>query len=222
MNTISAKQAQEIIDIACGDWKLKLAREWATHIVINKQVYVDDFFYKEMRASCTPEQHILFDKIFGIETKFKKGDYVVVLSDNQYFCSSDIGKVCIVRVDQKDELVLVTLKSGLNTQYKDVRKATQAEIDEYNKPVVDYSKLKTGSVVKIKDTFRVYGATGEFDFNQPVNIVLYKSKYIIGIQNYFIKINDKDVVLTTLEQNGNYLVIDFQKNKDCILEVIDY
>jgi len=76
MKTITSKQAQSIIDVACGEWKKKLALKWAYYIVKGDDIDIEDGFYKEMRKACTADQHKLFDEIFG---KDKGG--AVVLGD---------------------------------------------------------------------------------------------------------------------------------------------
>jgi hypothetical protein len=63
--TITAEQAQSIINIACTNWKKKLAEKWANDIVLGKDIQISEEFYKEMRAACTSEQNKLFDEIFG-------------------------------------------------------------------------------------------------------------------------------------------------------------
>lgn len=77
MKTITSEQAQSIIDIACTTWKPSLAARWATDIVLKKSIDITEEYYAEMRKACTTEQHTLFDKIFGIEVKYKVGDYVI-------------------------------------------------------------------------------------------------------------------------------------------------
>lgn len=67
--TITAKQAQSIIDIACSSWKPKLAEKWAVLIVQKKSIEITEDFYKEMRSACTEPQHKLFDEIFGKDEK---------------------------------------------------------------------------------------------------------------------------------------------------------
>lgn len=67
--TITAKEAQAIIDIACPRWKPRLANLWALDIVQRKDIEIVEPFYKEMRAACTKKQHELFDKIFGKDSK---------------------------------------------------------------------------------------------------------------------------------------------------------
>lgn len=77
---LTPEDAQSIIDIAYSAWKDKLAKKWATDIVLNRWIDVSYIFYKEMRKACTKEQHELFDKIFGkdtLECVFKQGEYIV-------------------------------------------------------------------------------------------------------------------------------------------------
>lgn len=78
MRTITAEQAQEIIDIACGTWKLKLASIWSKDIVLKKSINITEDDYKEMRGACNYSQNELFDEIFGKdECHFKVGDWVI-------------------------------------------------------------------------------------------------------------------------------------------------
>lgn len=79
MRTITAEQAQEIIDIACGTWKLKLASIWSIHIVLKSSIEITEDDYKEMRDACTDAQHELFDDIFGKDVKFEVGDWVIAI-----------------------------------------------------------------------------------------------------------------------------------------------
>jgi hypothetical protein len=67
MRTITWNQGQEIIDIACKDWKEKLFDVWGKKIVLKKPIEIQEHVYQEMRKACTKEQHELFDKIFGKE-----------------------------------------------------------------------------------------------------------------------------------------------------------
>ncbi len=83
---LNPDDAQKIVDIACTNWKTKLAELWASNIVLNKQIQVTETFYKEMRSACTSEQNKLFDIIFGKdiwECPYKDGDLVWVrFTDN--------------------------------------------------------------------------------------------------------------------------------------------
>jgi hypothetical protein len=65
MRTITWQQAQEIIDVACYDWKEKLIEKWAKNIVLREDVHVSDSSYRIMRKACTEDQNKLFDNIFG-------------------------------------------------------------------------------------------------------------------------------------------------------------
>ncbi len=76
MKQITPQQAQEIINITCTDWKSKLAKIWATDMVLGQNIHISPEFYQQMRTHCTREQHNLFDQIFGKD--FKAGDWVTI------------------------------------------------------------------------------------------------------------------------------------------------
>jgi mRNA-degrading endonuclease RelE of RelBE toxin-antitoxin system len=83
---ITAEQAQSIVNIACENWKKKLAEKWANNIVLNKEIEISEEFYKEMRKACTEPQNKLFDKIFGedgsVDLSEIYGLKLLVMSDN--------------------------------------------------------------------------------------------------------------------------------------------
>lgn len=106
---ISAYHAQLIINIACNDWKDKLATMWGPKIVISTSVVISEEFYKEMRKACTNEQHDLFDEIFGKDQPdFKAGDY----NENNH--------------------LQYEINNSINPEQVEVRYATPEEIAEYN------------------------------------------------------------------------------------------
>lgn len=70
--TLTPKQAQSIINIACEEWKKKLAVLWAKDIVLTKNIEVSEEFYTEMRKVCTAPQNELFDEIFGNDDELIK------------------------------------------------------------------------------------------------------------------------------------------------------
>jgi len=63
--TITAKNAQRIIEVACSSWKTKLATQWGTAIALGDTIEISNDEYVKMRGVCTPNQHMLFDEIFG-------------------------------------------------------------------------------------------------------------------------------------------------------------
>jgi hypothetical protein len=62
---LNEKDYKKIIKAACVGWREKLVAKWGVFIAIDGYTKVTEDFYKEMREACTPEQHILFDEIFG-------------------------------------------------------------------------------------------------------------------------------------------------------------
>jgi hypothetical protein len=69
--SLSFEHATDIINIACSTWREKLAKLWATDIVLMRNIEISEDFYKEMRKACTAEQHKLFDDIFGKDVEDK-------------------------------------------------------------------------------------------------------------------------------------------------------
>jgi hypothetical protein len=67
--TITAQQAQIIIDIACAEWKEKLIKRYSRQICLKCDSTVTEEQYKEMRSACSKPQHKLFDEIFGKDEK---------------------------------------------------------------------------------------------------------------------------------------------------------
>ena len=87
--TITPQQAQSIIDIACSSWKETLFNMWGKDIVLKNNISVSEIDYKGMRAACTPNQHILFDEIFGKDKSLKVGDWVKIIQ-KIVSCEGDI------------------------------------------------------------------------------------------------------------------------------------
>ena len=79
---LKTEDAQKIIDISCRSWKPTLAKEWAEDMVVKGGTTIEEGYYKQMRAACTTEQNVLFNEIFGEDSKelpYKIGDWVYVL-----------------------------------------------------------------------------------------------------------------------------------------------
>lgn len=82
---LSSRHAQQIIDIACNNWKTKLAHMWGFNIALNVETVISEEFYKEMRKACTTEQNKLFDTIFGKDTpkyNYTDGELVWIKNGN--------------------------------------------------------------------------------------------------------------------------------------------
>lgn len=92
--TITTAQAQSIIDVACQDWKHELAEAWGKAIALKTSINVDEKLYQRMRSSCTPEQHTLFDSVFGKDKKeftsddLKIGEWMKC-NDDTYILKND-------------------------------------------------------------------------------------------------------------------------------------
>lgn len=85
---------------------------------------------------------------------------------------------------------------------------------------IDFSKLKTGSVVKIKTTGRQCGGAINLDLSKPVDIVFYTSPHFINVRAEFKKTGSYPDY-TTFHQNGKYAFFGGGE-VDYITEVISY
>lgn len=88
--SLSRKDAQRIIDIACAGWRDRLIKKWSS-LVIQDTVEISEEFYKEMRAACTREQNKLFDEIFGTPIEwFPNHIYLLKMDgwDTPFICVS--------------------------------------------------------------------------------------------------------------------------------------
>jgi uncharacterized protein YciU (UPF0263 family) len=62
--------ARKIIDVACNDWKDKLSKKWCSLMNPDEvAIFINESFYKEMRAACNDEQHKVLDEVFGKDEK---------------------------------------------------------------------------------------------------------------------------------------------------------
>lgn len=143
MRTISANDAQRIIDSACSTWSTKLATKWGTEIVQRHDILITEDFYKEMRKACTSTQNELFDDIFGSDYPFKEDDYVVVLTESGegrlgYCHNRKKGEVYRVYSVDSEGLRLYNKEGKKNSNgwllKEEVRLATEDEIKKASYP----------------------------------------------------------------------------------------
>lgn len=90
-----------------------------------------------------------------------------------------------------------------------------------DKPVIDYDRLCTGSVVKIKYTGEHCNGISKIDLSSPVDIIFYKTNCVIHDDNKFISKAYYESNIT-FHQNGKYCVFSSERVIDYITEVISY
>ena len=110
--------------------------------------------------------------------------------------------------------------------YSSMRKASTLEQNCFldtifgkDKPVIDFDKLKTGSIVKIELTKQEIKFPNHLDLDEPFDIVLLNSAYIILGSEFTQGDYEKQI---TLHQNGLFCCFRSDKNMDFITEVIEY
>lgn len=152
---LNPDDAQKIVDIACKEWKAKLAAMWANHIVLSKQLEITETFYKEMRKACTSEQHKLFDTIFGKDTVvdlsiLNNTDifYVTCTSGFSYLFKGNPFSLGVTGWNYKSNRLLTSdIPLCAKENILDLRKATSEEIRFYNEKCNPY---KDGDLVWVK------------------------------------------------------------------------
>ena len=129
MRKITFIQAQLIIESACAAWKITLAEKWAVDIILKKNIEIDDSYYEKMRAACTPEQHQLFDQIFGpikkaIEwNKLKTGSKVMIKESGSGEFISGCGSINNVDSSKPFDIVLFKTPYQIDNENKQFEKS---------------------------------------------------------------------------------------------------
>ena len=88
---------------------------------------------------------------------------------------------------------------------------------------IDFYKIKSGSVVKIKYTGNHVNGKEYVDFSKPVDVVLFKTKGFIRNNGvYYFPKNRHHDSYCTFHQNGKYIVFTSDGVIDYITDVIEY
>jgi hypothetical protein len=85
---------------------------------------------------------------------------------------------------------------------------------------IDYDKLKVGSKVMIKNSGKCINGIGNFNLSKPVDIVLYKSPYILRSVYGFDTGSYPSQI--SFHQNGKFCCFSSDEEIDYITEVISY
>lgn len=120
------------------------------------------------------------------------------------------------------------LKTGYFAMGRDILlHFSGSRMDKWNdkivkEPEIDYSRLKTGSKVKIKFTSCHVDGIGSIDLDYPVDIVFYKTVQRMYTGAGFITADGHHKHYITFHQNGKYCVFSSDTSIDYITEVIEY
>ncbi|HMT02304.1 MAG TPA: hypothetical protein PKD00_03190 [Burkholderiales bacterium] len=126
------------------------------------------------------------------------------------------------QIIRKEEIEVSSefLDEMLNASNSDQKKVLYSVFNI--KPNIDYTKLTTGSIVKIKKNSSFYGDNfDKLSIDTPVNIIFYKTPHGITWDNHFFKSIYQDSY-STFEQNGNFFLYSADGELDYITEVISY
>jgi hypothetical protein len=113
MRKITYEQGQLIIDNACPTWQRKLYNKWGEAIVFKRDIEISEDEYRGMRKACTPQQHKLFDGIFGEDKpQFKVGDWVVVFRGVSLDSKEQDGKCLRIKELEPKGILLEGARHG--------------------------------------------------------------------------------------------------------------
>ena len=149
--TLHKRDAQQIIDIACDNWKKKLSNKWS-NILFEDYVLVDEIFYKEMRKACTNVQNVLFDNIFGKDTP--EINFNILNDEDVFIIKTDSGMYLFKGSDPFNTKVLSyhcldNFKfENIICSKEDVIELTKATEEEEQFYYTQYPKFKKGDWVK--------------------------------------------------------------------------
>lgn len=88
-------------------------------------------------------------------------------------------------------------------------------------PEIDYSRLKTGSRVKIQYSIRCCSRLDKVDLSKPFEIVFYRTPHLITNSNQFSTYGAHEEYIT-FHQEGKYILFSSHEEIDYITEVIEY
>lgn len=90
------------------------------------------------------------------------------------------------------------------------------------KEKIDYEKIKTGSVVMIRDTGCRCGEINHVDLTKPFDVVFFKTLHRIISDGEFRTSPTKYPFYTTFHQDGKYVLFSARRGVDYITKVISY
>ena len=188
MKTITHTQAQQIIDIACITWKVKLAAKWSKEIVLKEIIEISDNDYQEMRKACTSEQNELFDVIFGEESKFKVGDWVYVIDAKS---GAKGANHCIGQITNEiSNMGLLSWEDGINISIgskvwkvnikSELRLATEEEIQK-----AQYIPEGTPCLVRDleEETWKFAYSSGDGKFRTRISNLGWRQVQVLDMNN---------------------------------------
>jgi len=205
---IKSFEALQIIG-ACSkeEQKVLLADKWGKLIVLQRDVFISKNLYKSIREHCDAT---IVDSIFGVEIKFKVGDFVIG------WWTDDLSyKHKAWRISKMDRNYAYPPNTNNNTDVDNVRLATSREISDSSDHVVDYSKLKTGSIVELNAKY-IY----TYDHVITAEIVFYKTNCFISHIGWDNSTDSEKY--TTVVHNNQFLPFNAKNFDSCILKVIKY
>lgn len=194
----------------------------------------ESFYIDEARVRCETWDGDLFLKNCGIEVKQNKEDmnkvYERSIEDmmkiHNVACSTwktIILEEYIRKVNPHDGMIEVTeeqIDKMFNAATPD-QVLVLEEVFGKQKKEIDWSRIKTGSKVKIEYTGDHCGGFNNIDRSKPVDVVFWKTPHCVQGDGTF-KTEGRYSSCCTFHQNGNYVLFSSHENTDFVTEVVEY
>lgn len=176
---LTKEDSLKIYDVACKDWKSKLAKKWGEEMFIYNYTSITKEFYDEMRNACNSKQHKVLDEIFGVDDEI---DFSILNNIDVFYVECKSGNTYLFKgkdaftKDTKTTKIFTfqTNRTEINwvcaeEAVKELRLATKEEIELFNQHF-NPCPYKDGELIFVKDDswgiWQLRYATGEIRNNE--------------------------------------------------------
>lgn len=148
-----------------------------------------------------------------------------VLRIHAMACSLWKTKIATEYLPRVDVLLKITFTQEEVDEMFDAATSTQLSVLEEifgkRSEPIQWDKIKTGSKVMIKHTRAHCSGFNSIDANEPVDVVFFKTPYLIDGHGVFNRAG-AHLSYCTFHQNGKYVLFSSDKNVSYITRVIEY
>jgi hypothetical protein len=193
----------------------------------------ESYYIDEARVRYETWDGDLFLKNCGIEVKQKEHMNKVyersiedMMKIHNVACSTwktIILEEYIRKVNPHDGMIEVT-EEQIDKMFNAATPAQVPVLEEVfgkYKNEIDWSRIKTGSKVKIEYTGDHCGGFNNIDRSKPVDVVFWKTPHCVQADGKF-DIEGRYPSYCTFHQNGNYVLFSSHENTDFVTEVVEY
>ena len=194
----------------------------------------ESYYIDEARVRYETWDGDLFLKNCGINVKQNKENMKMVytrsiedmMKIHSVACDTwkhKILKDFILKVNPRDGMIEVT-EMEVDEMFNAATPAQVPVLEEVfgkQKKEIEWSRIKTGSKVKIEYTGDHCNGFYNIDRSKPVDVVFWKTPHCVQADGKF-DIEGRYPSYCTFHQNGNYVLFSSHENTDFVTEVVEY